>query len=143
MKSLFIAILFALGISTASATDIKVNPAVLQSFQKSYSQAKNVSWSKVDQMYKVSFTIDNSIVYAFYSQEGVLSAATRYIAQDQLSLVLQTDLKKHLDGFRVNEIFEVNNESGTTYYATLVSGNKMVVLESSVGNWRVYKKTKL
>ena len=71
MKSLFIAILFALGISTASATDIKVNPAVLQSFQKSYSQAKNVSWSKVDQMYKVSFTIDNSIVYAFYSQEGV------------------------------------------------------------------------
>ena len=67
----------------------------------------------------------------------------QYIAQDQLSLVLQTDLKKHLDGFRVNEIFEVNNESGTTYYATLVSGNKMVVLESSVGNWRVYKKTKL
>src|SRR5688500_16195475 len=121
MKSLFIAILFALGISTASATDIQVNGAVIRSFQKSFSQAKNVSWSKVDDMYKVSFTIDNRSVFAFYSEEGVLSAATRYISQEQLSLVLQAELKKYLGTYSVHEIFEVNNESGTTYYATLKS----------------------
>jgi hypothetical protein len=72
-----------------------------------------------------------------------LSAATRYISQEQLSLALQSDLKKYLGIFSVHEIFEVNNESGTTYYATLKSASKMVVLQSSVSKWGVYKKTKL
>lgn len=143
MKSLFIAILFVLGISTASASDIKVNAAVMQSFQKSFSQAKNVSWSKVDDMYKVSFTLDNNTVFAFFSAEGVLSAATRYIALEQLSLALQTDLKKNLNAFQVHEIFEVNNESGTTYYATLKSDSRMIILQSSMSKWSVYKKSKL
>lgn len=143
MKSLFIAILFVLGISTASASDIKVNAAVMQSFQKSFSQAKNVSWSKVDKLYKVSFTIDNRAVFAFYSEDGALSAATRYISQEQLSLALQTELKKYLDGFSVHEVFEVNDENGTTYYATLKSDSRMVILESAQNKWSVFRKAKL
>src|SRR5687767_8978945 len=143
MKALFIALLFVMGISTASASDIQVSNAAKQSFSKSFPKAENVSWTKVNDIYKVSFTIDNRSVFAFFSEEGELSAATRYISEEQLSMALQADLKNYLADYKVHEIFEVNNESGTTYYATLVSEKKMIVLQSFDSKWSVYKKAKL
>src|SRR5688500_6254283 len=116
MKALFIALLFAMGISTASASDIRVSNAARQSFSQSFPKAQNISWTKVHDMYRVSFTVDNRSVYVFYSEEGALSAASRYVSEDQLSMALQADLKNHLGEYQLHEIFEVNDEAGTTYY---------------------------
>ena len=142
MKSLFIALLFAAGIGTASANEITVTRAAQQSFQKAFNQARNVSWSKVDDLYKVSFTLDSRPVIAFYAGDGSLSAVTRYITQDQLPLVLQSDLKKYTENYVLQEIFEVNDENGTVYYSTLHATNKTIVLQSALNNWSIHKKVK-
>lgn len=126
----------------AFAGEGDIRPSVLKSFQSMFSAAKAVEWTATDNLYKARFELNGQVVNAYYNNSGAMLAVTRNITTHQLPLSLQTSLKKEFNSFWVTDLFELNNDEGTTYYATLETAETKVVLYSNNKNWSVYTKTK-
>ena len=104
------------------ANNRDVTPIVLKSFQTTFSDAKDVEWIVGESLYKARFELSGQVVMAYYNTQGMLLAITRNITSHQLPLALQTTLKKGNEGLWITELFEMSNEQGTVYYATLENG---------------------
>ena len=126
----------------AFAGEGDIRPSVLKSFQSTFSAAKAVEWTATDNLYKARFELNGQVVSAYYNNSGAMLAVTRNITTHQLPLSLQTSLKKEFNSFWVSDLFELNNDEGTTYYATLETAETKVVLFSNNKDWSVYSKTK-
>jgi hypothetical protein len=143
MKSLVIAftLLATVLTSTAFAADPKVSPVVLRSFNKTFTTATEVDWSVTNNMYKAQFGLNGQTVTAYYQADGTMIAVTRNISSNQLPVTLQVELKKDYENFWISGLFELSDEGGTEYYATLESADEKVILKSISNNsWSRYKK---
>lgn len=60
MKRLFMILTLAASLITTSSFAINDNtaPAAMQSFQNTYSNAKEIAWEKLGVLYKASFIVD-------------------------------------------------------------------------------------
>ena len=144
MKPLFIAITVLASFFTTNSFAAKedVTPVVLKSFQNSFSTAKEVSWTATANYYKAQFEWNGQYVYAFYSATGDLVALTRNISSFQLPISLQTRLKKDYGSYWITDLFEVANDTGTSYFVTIENADAKVVLKSaSATAWSVYQKS--
>ena len=145
MKLLMISIAMFLSTfsTTAFAKDGEVSPVVLKSFQSQFNAATEASWTVSQNFYKVQFVLNNQHVVAFYSNDGSMIAITRNITSVQLPVTLQAELKKDYEQYWISDLFEINNEEGTSYYVTLENADMKVVLKGSTFNsWSTYQKTK-
>ena len=145
MKLLMISIALFLSTfsTTAFAKDGEVTPLVLKSFQSQFTTATETSWSTSQNFYKVQFVLNSQHVVAFYNNDGSLIALTRNITSVQLPVSLQVELKKDYEQFWISDLFELNNEEGTTYYVTLENADSKVVLKGSTFNsWSTDQKSK-
>ena len=125
------------------ANEEKISAFILQSFNNSFDNAKNVTWSKVKDLYKAEFVLNDQTLSVWYSPEGDLIALSRKMNPEQLPLSLQTSLQKRAEGYTITELFEIDNDAGTSYYAALENNSKKIILESiSVGGWSIYQKSK-
>jgi hypothetical protein len=144
MRSFLIALTMMASVVSKADTPVKdiVTPAVLQSFQTSFSNAREVSWTAVgSDMYKASFTFNGQYITAFYNTEGSLVALTRNISSNQLPIKLQAALQTSESGW-ISDLFEISNDEGTTYYVTVENADHKVVLKSTDNtSWSVYQKT--
>jgi hypothetical protein len=102
--------------------------------------ATNVQWSQVDALYRADFDVDGEQLAAFFSKDGALVATGRYITTAQLSRALQSSLKSYTASFALNEIFVVEGDAGTDYYATVQKGAEILILKADGKKWNVYKK---
>ncbi len=143
-KLLIIFAIFGSIYSTNSFAQDKTPVIVSKSFQTSFNNAKEVNWSEVNGLYKAAFTSDGQTIFAFYDAEGNLVASARNVSFLQLPLSLQTDLRKDYQHFSATNFFEVNNEGGTSYYATIENNSEKLQLKStSYGEWVEYKKSNI
>ena len=146
MKPLFM-LLFVAGSFLASATttpnnNTEVNAAVKAAFANSYAQAREVSWTVSENLYKATFALDGVYMNAFYSEEGTLMGISRNLSLQQLPLVLQSSLKEMcVDGW-ISELFEMVTDEGTAYYVTFETANDKRSLKSNGANWSAYKKVR-
>jgi hypothetical protein len=146
MKSLLIAftMLFILTAKSSYANEEKIAEIILQSFKSSFNDAKNVTWSRVEGLYKAVFVLDGQTLSVWYNPEGNLIALSRKLNPTQLPISLQTSLKKRSEGYTLTDLFEIDNDAGTLYYAELENTNKRIMLEStSRGEWSVYKRSRI
>ncbi|MGE5519441.1 MAG: hypothetical protein ACM3VS_05880 [Candidatus Dadabacteria bacterium] len=145
MKFLLVtlATLFTIFSSPVKAADGKVTPAVLYSFNKSFEDVSEVSWTVTSQYYKADFNYNGQYVSAYYDASGNLMALTRNITSVQLPMTLQTSLKNDNEGMWITDLFEVNDEAGTSYYVTLENADSKLILKSSLGSgWSTWQKQK-
>lgn len=127
--------------SASNAADGKVSAAVLQSFNSSFEKATEVKWTATTEYFKADFCYDGLYVSAFYDGTGTMIALTRNISPVQLPMRLQTSTKKHYNGYWISDLFELNNEAGTSYYMTIQNADDVVVLKAAAGDdWTVYQK---
>lgn len=143
MKFLFVTLtaLFSLLNSKSYADDVKVNSAVIKSFQSSFKNASEVKWSFTETLYKANFSFNGQYVAAYYDVYGEMVAVTRNISSNQLPVTLQTVLKNDYKDLWVTDLFEVSDETGTTYYITLEDADTKLVLRSTGSlAWSVYQK---
>jgi hypothetical protein len=141
MKLLLIMLTVLGSFFTQASASEKVNPAVLKAFEKSFSSAKEVTWTASDDIYQASFALNEQYVTAFFCSDGELIALTRNITTFQLPIVLQSELRKNYSSYWISELFEVANDQGNTYYVTLETADSKIVLKSnSTYNWSTYKK---
>jgi hypothetical protein len=142
MKKL-LAIFTAIGLTiTTSVFATDTTPStVLNSFQNAFKGSREVAWSTVKDLYRVDFTFEDQKVSAFFNSDGNLIASSRNISLLQLPISLETGLKSDFPDYEVVSLFEVDNENGTTYYATVKNSKREFTLESaSSGEWNKFNK---
>lgn len=141
---LSIATVLMMGASAlAGSNNDNVNQQAKQSFQKDFSTARNISYEQKTEYVKVTFTINDQVLFAYYNNNGQLQAVVRNIVSDQLPITLLTDLKKNYSDYWISDLFEVASDDQTSYYVTLESKDKTVILKSEgTSSWSVFSKTK-
>jgi hypothetical protein len=142
MKTMIIAFITLCMMSVKSyAGDEKVATAVLLSFQKSFSTASDVTWTKVKDLYKAEFTLDNEPLTVWYNPDGNMVALTRLITANQLPIAAQVALKKDYSNYTVVNLFEVDTDEGNNYYAVVDNVKSTLKLKADAGgDWMIYDK---
>lgn len=141
---LSIAAVLMMGISVFAAKDDEkdINQSIVRSFHQEFTNAKNIKWEQKTNFVKVQFSLNDQVLFAYYDNDGNLTAIVRNIVSDQLPISLLTNLKQEYTGYWISELFELANDE-TTYYVTLEDADKQIVLRSmGVNSWEVYSKKK-
>ena len=133
---------FITGISSAFANGKEeVNDKIIKTFQKEFAGAQNVQWVTTKEFVKATFTLNEQVIYAYYSPEGNLLGVTRNIISGQLPINLLTGLKKNYNNYWITDLFEMATNNENTYYVTLENSDHKLVLKSNGTNgWEVFKK---
>jgi hypothetical protein len=142
---LSLATVLMMGISAFAGTNATgdVNQLAVNSFNKDFSSARNIVWEQKANFIKATFTLNDQVMFAYYNTDGSLQAIVRNIVSDQLPINLLTNLKKEYGGFWISDLFEMAANDQTTYYVTLESADKKIVLKSEgADGWSVYSKTR-
>ena len=139
------AIILTAGMTSAFANmDGGINQSTIASFKKEFVTASNVSWVTESVYNKATFTMNDQVLFAYYSKEdNELIAVARNLSSRQLPIHLANGLKKECKGYWITNIFEVSKSNQTHYYATLENSDETIVLEASdSADWTAYKKMK-
>lgn len=141
--TMMLAMVLTIGTSFAFTGEEAINKQALNAFKKEFVGATEAAWTVGGNYYKVTFSLNNQKLFAYYNMQGDFLAVTRNISSLQLPLTLQTSLKKSYKGFWISDLFEVANNDGTNYYATLETADTKIVLKSADGSdWSVFQKSK-
>lgn len=141
-RILSVVMMLMIGVSSTFANHTEtVNQKVQNSFQKDFTNAKEVKWESGREFAKVTFTLNAQVLTAYYNVNGEMIAMTRNILSTQLPINLLTNLKKEYSSFWITDLFEMAADNTTTYYVTLEDADQVIVLKSdATGSWEVYKK---
>jgi hypothetical protein len=128
--------------STANNNDDGVaNEMVVRSFKKDFANARNIVWEQKENYVKATFSLNGQILFAYYTNNGELQAVVRNITSDQLPINLITSLKNGYGESWITDLFEMASGDETTYYVTLETSEKKIVLKSNgTDGWEVYSK---
>ena len=128
----------------ANTTNDDNNTAVTASFHKDFKKAELLTTEAGKNYTKLTFKMNDMVLFAFYSEEGQLLAVTRNIKSNQLPIKLLLQIKQEYANYWISELFEFNADGTNAYYITLENADSSVTLRSSGSDaWDVYtKKTK-
>ncbi len=143
MKCVILAVALMLSALTTRtfAADVKVTPTTLFTFQVNFSDATNVQWTAVDNLYRADFTINGEQTIAYFSKaDGTLVVTCRYLTVAELPRELQRSLKTKMVDATLIELYQIQNNDTVDYYATIVQADKLTIWKSANGKWDVFKK---
>jgi hypothetical protein len=146
-----IALFLTLGVSSSFATTTsnfatttsnnEENQVILASFHKDFRTAELMAIEAKKEYSKVTFKLNNLVLFAYYSENGDLIAVVRNILSSQLPIQLLMDLKQNHNNCWITDLFEINSNGQTNYYVTLENGDTQTTLRStSSNNWETYHR---
>lgn len=138
------ALLLTLGVSSAFANNADgVSDKVINSFKKDFAEARDIQWEKSKEYIKATFSLNDQVMFAYYSEDGKMLAVSRNLTSGQLPMNLLTDVKKNYSNYWITQLFEIASNSENSYYITLENENQTIVLKStSSDGWELIKKDK-
>ena len=142
---LALAVILTVGLTSAfAANDGGNHPNIGASFNNDFANAKDVSWQPAKAYTKVTFTLNDQILFAYYSNEtSDLLAVQRNISSMQLPINLFTSLKKDYNNYWISDLFEMAARENTSYYVTLENSQETVVLTATGSSeWTIYSRTR-
>ena len=140
-----LAVIFSLATSVTYAYDgSRANKALLQSFDKEFSGASNVSWVQISNgLYRFGFNYKGKDVQAFFTENGNLVATGSVISADNLPLVVSKAIDSKYTGYNKTEVIEFTMDDETQYLVTVSDGRNGEILKvSNHGDISVFKKLK-
>ena len=144
MKKITMILALVLTISTSFAFTGKetINKQALYAFKTEFAGATDAAWTVGSDFYKVTFTMNEQKLFAYYDMSGEFMAVTHYISSFQLPLYLQSSLKKSYGNYWISDLFKIANHDETSYYVTIETADSKIVLKSDDGrNWAVFQKS--
>lgn len=134
MKKLLLAALVVAGIgSSAFAMDVnKISSKARTSFEAKFENATNAKWSVKNNYNKVSFTLADEAVEAFFATDGELIGVSRKVDFKSLPLSAIQKIKKEYASFQVTDTIEFERNEEKSYYVSLQDGNQKQILEVSL-----------
>jgi len=146
MKRLVVTLTIALSFFTLSSfatSNGNISEAAVKSFENSFKNATEITWTINSDYYKVAFALNGQYINAYYRADGKMIALTRNISSTGLPLTLQNSLRTTYSDYWISDLFEMADEGGiTSYYATIENGENKIVLKSSLAEWNVYQKAR-
>jgi hypothetical protein len=126
---------FAPAAFSGSSTD------VLAVFHKDFRTADVMQVESKKDYTKVTFRMNGIVMFAYYSTDGDLLAVVRNILSTELPIHLLMELKqKHSDCW-ITDLFEMDHNGQTIYYASLENSDVKVTLRSTDNSsWETYQK---
>jgi hypothetical protein len=118
MKKVFV-LLAAVAITTSAwakhVTGPDVSEKVLSAFAKEFTGAANANWTAKEDVYIVTFTLNNERVRAWFNNEGNMEAVQRDIHADQMTLLAAQAVLELAASETILSISELS-DNGTLYY---------------------------
>ena len=121
-------------------TNEPVDQQTSAAFHSDFTGATNAVWQKGEGYLKVTFSINGSVLFAYYKPGGELMAASRNISSSQLPLRLLTELKKDYYTYWITDLFELSVNNSTEYYVTLENSIKKKILRAAGSEWEIYER---
>lgn len=142
MKSLFIAItVLSSFFAQAGKGPGDVAPEAIKSFQRTFNNASEVSWTTSENLFKVSFQVSGQYASAYYNSAGQMVVVTRNISPLQLPVVLLASIKKDYARQWISDLVEVTDDGGTHYFITLEDADQKLTLKSEGSTiWNKHQK---
>jgi len=137
------ALILTCGASFANGTDNNIPNSIQSDFSKHFARAKNVSWQKENEYYKVSFALHGNELFAFYSGDENFIGIAHNILSEKLPMMLQADLKMNYKDYWITDLeeYSINHQSG--YIISLENADQKIILKSdNLNKWSVDKKIK-
>jgi hypothetical protein len=132
-----------IGLSAFAGKGNDMNERAMAAFSKDFSTAKNAVWQHTNNLSRVTFTLNDQVLTAYYNPDGNLQAVARNILSSQLPLSLLADLKNNYQGYWISDLFEIAADDQTTYYVSLDNADRTIVLRSNgTDGWSTYTKVK-
>jgi hypothetical protein len=143
-KILLLSIVLVSFTAFSFAADVPaISKNVISSFNKQFSNARDIKWENQASFVKAQFTMNDMVLFAYFNNNGDLIAVTRYISPSQLPLALLSTLKKQHEGYWISDLFEIQSENGTSYYATLENADQILIVKSEgISGWNTFQKEK-
>ena len=140
--ALAVALLLTVGISSSFATPTDGrNEVINASFRKDFKKAQLITIEVGKNYTKLTFKMNEMVMFAFYSDNGQLLAVTRNITTNQLPIQLLLRMKKDYANFWITDLFEFNGDGTSTYYLTVENADSSVTLRSNgYDSWEVYDR---
>jgi hypothetical protein len=140
--ALIAALLVTVGIGSsfaASTGNGNSNDIVIASFRKEFKTADMMAIEVKKEYIKVTFKLNNLVLFAYYSENGDLLAVVRNIVSTQLPIQLLMELKQKYSDNWITDLFEMNVDGQTTYYVTMENSDAKITLRSNgSNNWENY-----
>jgi hypothetical protein len=131
-----------LTLSSFANTPDSINGEIKTSFKKSFRNAQLISTETHESFTRLTFKMNDVIMFAFYSKGGDLLAVTRNIVSSQLPMSLLMSLKSDYSAYWITELFEFTGDDQNCYYVSLESADAKVTLRSNGDTWEVYTSAK-
>src|SRR3954467_5090513 len=112
---MMLVLVLTVGTSFASTGEEAISKQALNAFKKEFAGATEAAWTVGSNYYKVTFSLNDQKLFAYYNAQGEFLAVTRNISSLQLPLTLQTSLKRSYNSYWITHLFEVAKNNGTNY----------------------------
>ncbi len=134
MKKLLLAalIVVAAGSSAFALDETKVGFKVKNNFEVQFEGATNAVWTTKDDYLKVSFTLADENVEAFFSVDGEMMGMSRNVDLKKLPLNAIQTIKKKYAAFKVTDAIEFDQEGEKNYYVMLENADHKQILKVSL-----------
>jgi hypothetical protein len=144
MKKIFFAAAAFMLTCSAFANTIKdVNAKVLDAFNKTFQNARQVVWHEYKDYYEVRFmqgTIDARVKY---DTNGKIMEAVRYYKEDNLPLLIKAKIENKYAHEKIFGVTEVSSDAGVNYYVVLENEKNWINIKCDyLGNVSVQNKFK-
>ena len=136
-----VALLLTVGVTSSFATPTDKTDVIKASFRKDFKKAELMGIEAGDSYNKLTFKMNDMVLYAFYSDNGELLAVTRNIRSSQLPIQLLLDLKRDYANYWITDLFEFNGDGSNSYYVTLENADTSITLRAnSSDDWQLYSR---
>lgn len=136
------ALALLVSLSSFANPDDSARGDIRTSFRKDFQNAQIMNTEVRKGFTKLTFRMNEVIMFAYYSENGELLAVTRNILSSQLPTSLLMSLKNDYSGYWITELFELTGDDGNSYYVSLENADGKVVLRSNGDSWEEYSKAK-
>ena len=142
MKQILLAAVIAMSFSfTAKADD--PNQKVLDAFNKTFQNVKEVAWTENDHSFEVKFKQNEILSKVTYDTDGNIVRTLRYYYEDNLPLLVVSKVKSKFNDKKIFGVTEESSEDGTFYHIVLQDEKHWInITADSYGVIRVDNKYK-
>ena len=127
--------------SVFAGEDFTISDKLLQAFQHTFPDAKQVKWVEEPNGYQVTFRQNDILTKVEYDKEAHFLTSLRYYSEKNLPVTIICQLQKHYAGKTVWGVTEMSTETTTEYYVKLVDDRNWYTVKSDAeGNLQTVEK---
>jgi hypothetical protein len=135
--------MFAISAGVFAGTNFNISEKLLETFKKTFPDAKQVKWAEAEDKYTVNFTQEGILTKVEYDRDGKFQSSLRYYTEKNLPVSIQCQLQGRYADAKVFGVTELTTEASVEYYIKLETPDNWITLRSNAdGNMQQVEKYK-